>query len=80
MNLSDNSIFHIVVISKENISKEKLGNHIQNVKNLKLENLELYTLTSEMHPNVYEKPIEEVLNSIKIHEDEFKRLMDNIAS
>ena len=80
LKLSDDLILHIVIISRENISKEKLDNHLQNIKNLKLENVELYTLTSKIHPNVYEKPIEEVLNSIKIHEDEFKRLMDNITS
>ncbi|MCP6718637.1 MAG: hypothetical protein KJI71_00210 [Patescibacteria group bacterium] len=80
LKISDNLIFHIVVINRENISKEKIDNHLQNVKNLKLENVEVYTLTSEIHPNIYEKPIEEVLNSIKIHEDEFKRLMDNLTS
>ncbi len=80
LELSDDLILHIVIISRENISKEKLDNHLQNVKNLKLENVELYTLTSEIHPNIYEKPIEDVLNSIKIHEEEFKRLMDNLTS
>ena len=80
LELSDDLILHIVIISRENISKEKLDNHLQNIKNLKLENVEVYTLTSEIHPNVYGKPIEEVLNSIKIHEDEFKRLMDNLTS
>jgi hypothetical protein len=80
LELSDDLILHIVVISRENISKDKLDNHLQNVKNLKLEHIELYTLTSEMHPNVYEKPIEEVLKSIKIHQNEFIRLMDNLTS
>jgi len=80
LKLSENLIFHIVVISRENISKNLLDNHLQNVNNLKLENIELYTLTSEVHPNVYEKPIEEVLNSIKIHEEEFKRLMENLTT
>ncbi|KKN03357.1 hypothetical protein LCGC14_1108480 [marine sediment metagenome] len=80
MKLSDDLIYHIVVISRENISREKLDNHLQNVKNLKLENVELYILTSEIHPNVYEKPIEEVLNSIKIHVKEFRRLMENLTT
>jgi len=80
LELSDNLILHIVIISRENISKEKLDNHLLNIKNLKLENVEVYTLTSKIHPNVYEKPVEEVLNTIKIHEDEFKRLMDNLTS
>lgn len=80
MKLSDNLIYHIIVITQENISKEKLNTHLQNVRNLKLENIEIYTLTSEIHPNVYNKSLEEVLKEIKIHDDEFKRLLDNITS
>jgi len=80
LKLSDNLVLHIVCISSENISKNMYNQHLQDIKNLKLENVEFYTLTSKTHPNIYNKPIEEVLDSIMIHEDEFKRLMDNITS
>lgn len=79
LNLSEDLILHIVVISGKNISKEKLDHHLQNVKNLKLENIELYILTSGIHPNIYEKTLEEVLNSIIIHDEEFTRLFDNLT-
>lgn len=78
--LSNQLIYHIILISRENISKEKLDKHLQNIKNLKLENIEIYILTSGIHPNIYEKSLEDVLNSIKIHKAEFKKLMDNLTS
>jgi hypothetical protein len=78
--LSDNLIFHIICVSSQNITKKDYDEHVQNIQNLKLENVKFYTLTSHKHPNIYGKSVEEILNSIIINDDEFIKLLDNLTN
>lgn len=78
LTFSDNLIFHIVLISKLNISELKLNEHLSFIKNSKISNIKIYILSSEVHPNAYGKFVEDVVNSIKIHDDEFIRLLNNL--
>ena len=79
LKLSEDLIFHIVLISKLNISKEKLKKHLDFIKNSKLMNIEVYILSSEVHPNAYGKYIEDVVNAINVQEEEFERLLINLT-
>lgn len=69
--------YHIVIISDQNIPKAKFDSNRVGVK--KLKDVEVYVLSGNKHPNTYQKHIEELLNSINIHENEFTRLFKNIS-
>ena len=79
LKILENLVYHIVIITSENINKEMLKEHIQNIKNLNLEHIELYFLTSGYHPNEYKMSVEENLSKININKEEFVRLMDNLT-
>lgn len=79
LSFSENLVFHIVLISKLNISESKLNEHLNFIKNSKISNVKVYILSSEVHPNKYGKFVEDVVKSIKIQDDEFIRLLNNLT-
>lgn len=68
--------YHILLVSNLNINKDKIDDYISQVK--KLNNIDIYVLTSEAHPNTYNMTVEKLLAKIKIHDSEFIRFLKNV--
>jgi hypothetical protein len=63
---------HVVVVSSTNISKEKFEKHIAATN--KLKSTKVYTLSHEVHPNTYRKPISDII----IDTNAFNSLIRNL--
>lgn len=71
--------YEIVVVSSKNIGKEYFENINQIIENNNLENeIDLYFLTEDVHPNENDK--ERIKATIKINHSEFTRLRNRIKS
>jgi hypothetical protein len=73
---SDELTFNIVVISDTNISKQKGQSNIQQTRNIA--NVGVFFLTSKLHPNNKDIPVEELLKSIETTND-FKDFQVTVA-
>lgn len=67
--------YHIVIVSNKNISKTKMDKTFSDLHKLKLRNIEVYVLTSGIHPNFYK---ENQLHKLIINYDDFDRLINNL--
>lgn len=76
LNFSDSLIYQVVVLSGENISKDKLNINIQHAT--QLEFVELYVLSSNQHLNMYKKNQER--EKLIIHDDAFERIIKHTFS
>ena len=68
--------YHVLVVSKKNSGKKIVSDYIRVKKELK--NVRLYMLSEGVHPNNYKYPLEETMNKIIIHDNEFKRFFSCI--
>lgn len=65
--------YHVVIISDTNIPKKQMKENIERTQ--ELNNVCVYSLTSNKHPNTYEK---NKLMDIKINIEEFDKLINNL--
>jgi hypothetical protein len=76
LKFSDNLTFNIVVVSGKNISTAKGERNIVETKNL--ENVGVYFLTNNIHPNSYEFEINELLNRMNFNTNDFEAMKNRI--
>jgi hypothetical protein len=69
--------YHVVVITKVN-SGNKIDEDYGKVKE-QLKNVCLYILSDGLHPNNYDLSVPEIMERIKIHHDDFDRLLSHIV-
>lgn len=75
---SDDLHYHVVVATEINSGKQILEDY-KTIKE-KCENVSLYILSSDVHPNNYDLSQEEILKKINIKQCEFDRLMQHIIN
>jgi hypothetical protein len=73
LEIDSNLKYHVVIVNDGNITKEQMKQNIEGTKGL--DNVCVYLLSAEQHPNTYE---EEKLKNIKIKTDQFDKLMNNL--
>ncbi len=74
-----NLSYHIVIISDRNISEDQLKRNLEKINDAKLENIDVYILSSKIHPNHYGMTVDKVLDAMVINNTEFIRLLENLT-
>jgi len=73
----DDVKYHVVVVSDQNISSEKFERNMKGVE--KLTSVKAYSLSAKLHPNTYNKTIDEIIKGMTINNNEFIRLLESVC-
>lgn len=78
LNIDNEVSFNIVIVSGKNITSDKMEKHKNNIQLLGRD-VELFILSDKKHPNKYGYKPDELIELMKVNDDEFERLFQKLG-
>lgn len=76
--ISEKATYDTVIVSDQNISREKLNEQLSRIETLDKESGRIFILTKKEHPNTYGYDPDSLIKILKINEAHFTELMDRV--